>query len=143
MWNKPTEERLKKLPLIHETGALPLKEKRVHLHFFVAGCDWYICETDRHDLMWGFCILNSDYEMAEWGYVSLRELCNIKVNGWLEVDCELENVWEVKRAIDVEKIRIAQGWNREENVFDLCRDLISGASNKPGQSLDRKEERQC
>jgi len=28
--------------------------------------------------MFGFTILNGDYEMAEWGYISLSEIKNIK-----------------------------------------------------------------
>ncbi|EFK08790.1 conserved hypothetical protein [delta proteobacterium NaphS2] len=143
MWNEPTRERLNKVPLIHETEGVPLKEKMVHLHFFIGGCDWYICETDLRDLMWGFCILNNDYQMAEWGYVSLSELRDIKVNGWLEVDCEIEDVWKVRRAVDVDKIRIAQGWNKEESVSDLVRDLIPGAVQNPDQTLSMREDRTC
>ena len=116
MWNEPTKERLNKVPRLYETENVPLKEKLVHLHFFIGGCDWYICETDGKDIMWGFCILNNDYEMAEWGFVSLSELRSIKIEGWLEVDCELEDIWEVKKAIDADKIRNAQGWTGEENV---------------------------
>ena len=66
MWNEPTKERLNSVPRLYETEDVPLKEKLVHLHFFMSGCDWYICETDGKDIMWGFCILNNDYEMAEW-----------------------------------------------------------------------------
>ena len=143
MWNEPTKERLSKLPRLYETENVPLKEKLVHLHFFIGGCDWYICETDGKDLMWGFCILNADYDMAEWGYVSLSELREIKVSGWLEVDCESEDVWEVRRAIDVDKIRIAQGWNKEENVSDLARDLIPSAVQDPDQTSSMRENRPC
>ena len=114
MWNEPTKERLGGLPVLYETEHVPLKSKRVHLHFFIGGCDWYICETDG-DVMWGFCILNNDYEMAEWGYVSLSELRPIKIDGWLEVDCEHEALWEVKKAEDIEKIRTAQGWRHPDN----------------------------
>ena len=60
--------------------------------------------------------MNNDYEMAEWGYVSFSELKSIKVQGWLEVDCELEEIWQVKRAIEIDKIRIAQGWLKENNA---------------------------
>jgi len=143
MWNEPTRERLSKLPRLYETENVPLKEKLVHLHFFIAGCDWFICETDGKDLMWGFCILNNDYDMAEWGYVSLSELREIKVSGWLEVDCESEDVWEVRRAIDVDKIRIAQGWDKEENVSDLARDLIPSAVQDPDQTSSMREKRPC
>ena len=55
-------------------------------------------------------ILNNDYQCAEWGYVSFSELKSIKINGWLEIDCEQEEHWKPKKAIEIEKIRIAQGW---------------------------------
>ncbi|VBB44985.1 conserved hypothetical protein [uncultured Desulfatiglans sp.] len=143
MWNEPTRERLSKLPRLYETENVPLKEKLVHLHFFIGGCDWYVSETDGKDLMWGFCILNNDYDMAEWGYVSLSELREIKVSGWLEVDCESEDVWEVRRAIDVDKIRITQGWSKEENVSGLARDLIPDAVQNPDQTSSMRENRPC
>ena len=96
MWNEPTKERLAKVPKLYETEHIATKDKEIHLHFFIAGSDWYICETDGEEMMFGFCILNNDFEMAEWGYVSLSELRNVKIQGWLEVDCELESVWKVK-----------------------------------------------
>jgi len=65
--------------------------------------------------MWGFCILNQDLEMAEWGYVSLSELKSIKIQGWLEVDCEGEDVWEVKKAAEIELIWIANRWPPENH----------------------------
>ena len=116
MWNIPSKERLSKIPKLYETENVPLKDKLVYLHFFIGGCDWFICEYDGDDLFWGFAILNNDLEMAEWGYVSFGELKSIKVNGWLEVDCELEEIWQVKRAIEIDKIRIANGWLKENNV---------------------------
>ena len=93
---------------------MPLKDKNVFLHFFLGSADWYICEFDGEDLFFGFCILN-DLTNAEWGYVSFDELRSIKVSGWLEVDCELEEFWKVKRAIEIEKIRVAHGWSKENN----------------------------
>jgi len=111
MWNEPTRERLAKTPKLYETEDIPAKEKLIHLHFFIGGCDWYICETDGEDIMFGFCILNNDYDMAEWGYVSLSELRSIKVDGWCEVDCELEEHFPVTKAKFIEKVRIAQGWS--------------------------------
>jgi len=143
MWNEPTTERLAKLPRIYETEEVPLKDKLVHLHFFVAGCDWYICETDRRDLMWGFCILNNDYDMAEWGYVSLAELRDIKVGGWLEVDCEPENLWEVRRAIDVDKIRIANGWTGTEDESGKAESIPPEVIQKSEQDLNMREDRPC
>ena len=48
-------------------------DKLIHLHFFIGGCDWYICEYDGDDLFWGYAYLN-DPQNAEWGYISFPEL---------------------------------------------------------------------
>ena len=60
-------------------------------------------------------ILNNDDQMAEWGYISFSELKSLKVNGWLEVDCEHEEFWKVKKAIEIDRIRIARCWSGENN----------------------------
>ena len=112
MWNVPSEERLAKIPRLYETEHVPLKDKNVFLHFFVGSADWYICEFDGEDLFWGFAHLEDD-QCAEWGYISFGELKSLKVHGWLEVDCELEEFWKVKRAIEIEKIRVAHRWPKE------------------------------
>jgi len=120
MWNEPTKERLGTIPKLYETEEIPPQAKDIHLHFFIGGCDWFICESDGEDTMFGFCILNNDYEMAEWGYVSLSELRSIKIEGWCEVDCELEEHWKAKKAIEIDKIRIAQGWTLEDETQRKC-----------------------
>ncbi len=102
MWNEPTQEQLSSLPGLYETGDIPLKDKPIYLHFFLGGCDWYVVEYDGNDLFWGYAILNSDLEMAEWGYISFRELREVKAGGWLEVDCDLH--WVVREASKVPKI---------------------------------------
>jgi hypothetical protein len=112
MWNEPSKERLAKIPKLYETEETPLQEKLIHLHFFIGACDWFIAEYDGEDVFWGFAILNGDYEMAEWGYVSFSELKSINVNG-IEIDCEVEEAWRVRRAAEIDKIRIARGWPRE------------------------------
>ena len=103
MWNEPSVKRLSKLPRLYETESVPLKDKRIYLHFFLGGCDWYIAEYDGEDLFWGYAILNGDLEMAEWGYISFRELKELNVDG-LEVDCELEEFWEVRPAKRIKNI---------------------------------------
>ncbi len=118
MWNEPSKERLSKIPRLYETENISLKQKMVHLHFFIGGCDWYICENDG-DIFFGFAILNNDYQMAEWGYISFSELKSIKVNGWLEIDCECEDFWKIREASEIEKIRIANRWPRSEKTNDL------------------------
>jgi len=114
MWNEPSKKRLSKIPGLYETEDVPLKDKIVWLHFFIFGTDWFTCEYDGN-LFFGFVVLNNDLESAEWGYFSLQELKEINING-IEIDCELEEFWKPKRAIEVDKIRIAQGWPKENNA---------------------------
>ena len=107
MWNPPQNEDLSNIPKLYETEEVPLKEKIIHLHLFIGGCDWYITEYDGDDLMFGFAILNNDFEMAEWGYISFQELLDINVNGF-EIDRDL--FWNQRPANQVDKICKAQGW---------------------------------
>ena len=107
MINSPSNAQLTSIPTLYSTEGVQTKNKVIQAHFFLGGCDWFIAEI-KEDLMFGFCILNSDYEMAEWGYVSLEELKSIRVDGWLEVDFDC--YWNPKPANQVEKICIAQGW---------------------------------
>ena len=110
MWNTPSKDRLSRIPKLYETEPIPLQEKLIHLHFFIGSCDWYVAEYDGEDLFWGFAILNNDLQNAEWGYISLGELKSVMVGGWLEIDCELEEFWIVRKACEIEKIRKAHGW---------------------------------
>lgn len=105
MWNIPSKERLDRIPRLYETEKIPLNDKLIYLHFFLGGCDWYAAEYDGEDLFWGYAILNEDDQNAEWDYISFSELKELKINGWLEVDCELEDFWKVRKALEIEKIR--------------------------------------
>jgi len=105
MWNEPSSDRLARIPKLYETENQAAKDKLIHLHFFIGDCDWYITEYDGEDLFFGYAILNSDHANAEWGYISFSELKAVKINGWREVDCELEQFWKVKKASEIEKIR--------------------------------------
>ena len=67
------------------------------------------------DLFFGFAILNNDFMNAEWGYISFRELRDIKINGWLETDCELPEFFPVQRASEVMRICEAHGWKEVVN----------------------------
>ena len=108
MWNKPTAEQLAKLPRMYSGESTPLKEKVIHMHFFIGGCDWYACEYCPEDqIFFGFAVLNGDLQNAEWGNFSLRELADLRVK-FLEVDRDLH--WEPKPAKDVSLIAEAQCW---------------------------------
>ncbi len=112
MWNKPSDVELSRLPAFYSTEHTPLKEKVVHLHFFLGGCDWYGCEYNPEERnFFGFVILNDDLEMSEWGYFNLDELFEIKVQ-YLEVDRDLH--FTPTKAIDIERIREAQRWLGKE-----------------------------
>jgi hypothetical protein len=102
MWNEPSQSRLDAVPRLYETENIPLKNKLIHLHFFIGGCDWYVAEFDGEDTFFGYSILNLDYPNAEWGYFSLAELKSLSV-GWFEVDCE--EPWDVVPAYAIPEIR--------------------------------------
>lgn len=104
MWNIPSQERLDKIPRLYETENIPFKDKLIHLHFFIGGCDWYVAEYDGEDLFFGYAIL-WDHRYAEWGYFGLGEMKDIKIDRWLEIDCEKEEIWTVKKASEIENIK--------------------------------------
>lgn len=108
MWNTPTEKDLARIPALYTTEEVPLKDKLIYLHFFIGGSDWYIAEYDGEDLFWGFTILNQDYEMAEWGYISFTEMKAIKVGPGIAID--RETGWKIKKAYEIEKIVRAMGY---------------------------------
>ena len=104
MWNTPSLERLLTIPKLYETESTELADKKIYLHFFLGSCDWYIAEYDGEDTFWGYAILNGDDQNAEWGYISFSELKEIKV-GYIEIDCELEQLWRIKPASQIDKIK--------------------------------------
>jgi len=112
MWNKPTDAELRALPPLYSSESTPLKEKVIHMHFFIGGCDWYATEYEQQDqLFFGFAILNNDLEMAEWGYFSLPELASIKAS-FMEVDRDLH--FPQTKAKNIPAICKAQGWQIKE-----------------------------
>lgn len=109
MWNIPTTKQLSKVPKLYSTDDISLKEKMIHMHFFIGGCDWFISEyCSKDQIFFGFAILNNDLSNSEWGYVSFQELCEVKAGGFLEVDRDLH--FTPTMAKDIRKIREAQGW---------------------------------
>ena len=102
-----------RIPKLYETEHIPTEDKVVELHFFMAGCDWYIVEYDGIDQFFGFVILNGDLGCAEWGYISFAELKELSY-GFLEVDNDLH--WKVRPAVAVDNIRKAMRWSPEETA---------------------------
>ena len=102
MWNTPTKVQLDEIPKLYATDFIPIKYKKIFLHFFIGGCDWYVAEYDGDDRFFGFAILNDDFEMAEWGYFSFKDLKDIKVKGIMEIDCDRH--WQIKRTSEIDRI---------------------------------------
>ena len=113
MWNEPTKDRLSHIPKLYETEHIALKDKTIHLHFFIGGCDWYVAKYVGEELFRGFTILNHDYINAEWGYISFSELRQINIGG-IEIDCELKKHWKEPKAGEIPKTRRAMCWKTGE-----------------------------
>ncbi len=107
MWNKPSKERMKRLPKLYDTEHIHAEDKTIAMHFYFGECHWYIVEFDGEDLMFGFVILNGDHLNAEWGYISLNELCEIDIEGAMIVH---DVYWTPKRAIEVKNIKESCRW---------------------------------
>lgn len=103
MWNQPTQNQLAQLPKLGETESVPLKDKVLHMHFFLGGCDWWIAEYDGEDLLWGFAMLNGDRDNAEWGYISFRELKELVAPPGLEVERDLH--WRPRKASEIKEVK--------------------------------------
>lgn len=107
MWNIPSKEQLAKIPKLYQTEGMLLKDKPIHLHFFLGGCDWYIAEFDGDDTFFGYALINNDLENAEWGYISFAELKEIKVPPGFEIDCEVYE--EPRKAGEIGRITFYGG----------------------------------
>lgn len=102
MWNEPSKKQLEQIPPLYSTERIETKDKLIYLHLFISDSDWFIAEFDGDDTFFGYAILNGDYQMAEWGYISFSELKSINLRG-LEIDNDL--YWKVCRAEEIEKIK--------------------------------------
>ena len=76
----PAERR--QIPGERKTERVPLAEKPISLHYFCASADWWIAEIWPEDGQWmafGYAQFASMPECAEWGYISLNELEELRV----------------------------------------------------------------
>lgn len=103
MWNVPNKKRLAKIPAIQ--SGVDILDKIVYLHFFVAGCDWFIVEYDGEDTFFGYAILNADLQNAEFGNIPFSQLKDIKIKGALEIDCEHERYFKPRPIREVEALK--------------------------------------
>jgi hypothetical protein len=82
---------IKKIPNLYETENLDSKDINVAVKLFnpVGSQTWYITEYNSDEkLGFGFCNLGDD-EMAELGYVSIKELESINLPFGLKIERDL------------------------------------------------------
>lgn len=103
MWNEPSVKKLSEIPRLNETEHIPVRDKMIHLHFFLGDSNWWVCEFDGNDQFFGFVVLNNDHRNSEWGYFSFRELKRINIRG-IEVDCDTH--WEIRKASEIKNIKV-------------------------------------
>ena len=99
MWNPPTDEELQTLPRIGANEDVPWQDVVIHHHYFIFSSDWFVAECGVDDrIFYGYAILNNDLDNAEWGYMSLDEMREVRVRGF-EIDRDLH--WSPRRAGEV------------------------------------------
>ncbi len=92
----PSAEQLAQIPALYATDGLPLAEKQIMLHYYAAGCDWWVCEVDpRTGTAFGYVCLGDPYN-AEWGYFELNELCSTLIATTPPVIVERDLNWTPK-----------------------------------------------
>jgi len=110
MFNQPTDTELAKIPRLYETEDVPAKDKIIHIHLFIGNSDWFIAEYDGEDTFFGFACLNNWKDLAEWGYISFKELKELRVKQPIVIDGEKRFIllevdrdlyWTPKKASDV------------------------------------------
>lgn len=118
MWNtRNFDLAVKRLPALYSTEDVPAEDKKIAMHLFIGGSDWYICEGDKEEgVLFGFACLNGDWGFAEWGYASIEELKALRVPmkgrdattgkpmnmGYAEVDYDLH--WKPCRFADTPEV---------------------------------------
>jgi len=91
-----TKEILKKLPKLYATDSMAKDKIRIYLKFFnpCGSGTWYITEFDGIDTMFGYVTgLGHD----ELGYISLKELSNIKLKFGLKIERDMW--WDDKKTL--------------------------------------------
>ena len=76
------------IPGLYETENTPLADKRLHVHYFVGGCDWYVAELDHKT---GLAFGHADLGMGfpERGYFDLVEMEQTNVQELFVIEREL------------------------------------------------------
>jgi hypothetical protein len=108
-------ENIADIPALYSTEEVALRDKVIHLHYFLGDCDWYIAELDpATGLAFGYAILHGDEYGAEWGYSSTVEMESLKLSiGDFDTIVERDLDWQAKSFSEItmpwmaEAIRLA------------------------------------
>jgi hypothetical protein len=74
-------ENMAEIPALYSTEEVALRDKIIHLHYFIGDCHWYIAELDpATGLAFGYAILHSDFQDSEWGYSNLFEMETLRLS---------------------------------------------------------------
>jgi superfamily II DNA/RNA helicase len=76
------EKELKAIP--QDTSNIPANEKTIAARYFAnTGSNWYITDylPDR-GVFFGYVVLNDDWQMSEWGYISVEEITIYQLLNW-------------------------------------------------------------
>lgn len=83
---------MKKWPALYATEDVPAADKTIVAHYFGPAGDWYIAEVDpENGLAFGYARLASQPGTAEWGYIPMTELEQLRVGPWVGVERELSH----------------------------------------------------
>ncbi len=149
-------------PKINETDGL--EEHRIVLRYFhPSGTQSFVTEIGRDGNAYGFQCLNDDWENAEWGYLNLDELKNIR---GMEVDFHVPAGMTVEKFIQKENaeqysaenetseipnearitwndiLQVAEGshWNDEANsVYNNARNQLAEYAKNLGVDIENSE----
>lgn len=149
-------------PKINETDGLE-EHKIVLRYFHPSGTQSFVTEIGKDGDAFGFQCLNDDWDNAEWGYLNLDELKNIR---GMEVDFHVPAGMTVEKFIQKERmeqyseenvtteapketritwsdiLQAAEGshWNDEENaVYNNARNQIAEYAKKLGVDIESSE----
>ena len=108
----PADEALSTIPGAYGSEHIPAEDKTIWLHYFSAASDHYLAEVwhepgqDGEPGQWmafGYARLAAFPEGAEWGYINLDELEQLRVEGpgGLPVIVERDLDWEPKKFSEI------------------------------------------
>jgi hypothetical protein len=101
------------VPALYSTEDVPLKDKIIHLHYFIGGSDWYVSEFDKATgLAFGFAVLNFQSQDSEWGYSNLYDLERLELSQGDERIVNRDLRWEPKKFSE-----ITLPWESENQGF--------------------------